>query len=137
MTGHGKLDKGKAPVAPSVGDERVDSSKEPSNGHKGSRKVWGQEPELDSSDEEEDTRSDSTEYIKLFTWIYELELNEYIKHKLACGTATSTATPAESVEYDALLCHRELNIVEAMDMLNAPQQANESQQDYERQQNAA
>ncbi|KAG6894994.1 hypothetical protein C0992_003587, partial [Termitomyces sp. T32_za158] len=29
------------------------------------------------------------------------------------------------------------NIAEAMDMLNAPQQANESQQDFERRQNAA
>ncbi|KAG6885197.1 hypothetical protein C0992_005343 [Termitomyces sp. T32_za158] len=52
-------------------------------------------------------------------------------------TATSTATLAESVDYDAVLRQREPNIAEAMDMLNAPQQANESQQDFERQQNAA
>ncbi|KAG6871262.1 hypothetical protein C0992_011385, partial [Termitomyces sp. T32_za158] len=73
----------------------------------------------------------------LFTRIYELELNEYIKRKLARGTATSTATPAESVDYDAVLRQREPHIAEAMDMLNAPQQANESQQDFERRQNAA
>ncbi|KAG6874627.1 hypothetical protein C0992_007225, partial [Termitomyces sp. T32_za158] len=145
----------------------------------------GQEPELDSSDEEEDTRSLSTlsmqlklvldrfptvtkestqkrlqlyvvkhlqllaargqhvsksnltEYIELFTRIYELELNEYIKRKLARGTATSTATPAESVDYDAVLHQCKPNIAEAMDMLNAPQWANESQQDFERWQNAA
>ncbi|KAG6896907.1 hypothetical protein C0992_005308 [Termitomyces sp. T32_za158] len=185
VTGHGNLDKGKAPAAPSVVDERVESGKEPLSGHKGPREVRGQEPELDSSDEEEDTRSlstlsmqlklvldrfptvtkesmqkhlqlyvvkhlqllaargqhvsksDLTEYIELFTRIYELELNEYIKRKLAHGTATSTATLAESVDYNAVLCQRELNIAEAMDMLNAPQQANKSQQDFERQQNAA
>ncbi|KAG6893308.1 hypothetical protein C0992_010547, partial [Termitomyces sp. T32_za158] len=66
-----------------------------------------------------------------------LELNEYIKRKLAPRTATSTATPAESVDYDAVLRQRKPNIAEAMDMLNAPQQANESQQDFERRQNAA
>ncbi|KAG6894918.1 hypothetical protein C0992_003978 [Termitomyces sp. T32_za158] len=175
VTGHGNLDKGKAPDAPSVVDEQVESGKEPPSGHKGPREVWGQEPELDSSDEEEDTRSlstlsmqlklesmqkhlqlyvvkhlqllaargqhvsksNSTEYIELFTRIYELELNEYIKCKLAHGTATLTATPAESVDYDAVLRQREPNIAEAMDMLNAPQQANESQQDFERRQNAA
>ncbi|KAG6883591.1 hypothetical protein C0992_008392, partial [Termitomyces sp. T32_za158] len=69
--------------------------------------------------------------------IYELELNEYIKRKLAHGTATSTATLAESVDYNAVLRQRKPNIAEAMDMLNAPQQANESQQDFERRQNAA
>ncbi|KAG6892984.1 hypothetical protein C0992_011660, partial [Termitomyces sp. T32_za158] len=66
-----------------------------------------------------------------------LELNEYIKRKLARGTATSTATPAESVDYDAVLRQCEPNIAEAMDMLNAPQWANKSQQDFERRQNAA
>ncbi|KAG6894701.1 hypothetical protein C0992_005037, partial [Termitomyces sp. T32_za158] len=184
VTRHGKLDKGKAPAAPSVVDEQVDSGTEPLSAHKGPREVQGQEPELDSSDEEEDTRSLSTlsmqlklvldhfpmvtkksmqkrlqlyvvkhlqllaargqhvsksnltEYIELFTRIYELELNEYIKRKLARETATSTATLAESVDYDAVLRQREPNIAEAMDMLNAPQQANESQQDFERQQNA-
>ncbi|KAG6895266.1 hypothetical protein C0992_002312 [Termitomyces sp. T32_za158] len=177
---HGNLDKGT-----SVVDKQVESGKEPLSGHKGPMEVWGQEPELDSSDEEENTRSlstlsvqlklvldrfptvtkesmqkhlqlyvvkhlqllaargqhvsksNSTEYIELFTRIYELELNEYIKRKLAHGTATSTATPAESVDYDAVLRQRKPNIVEAMDMLNAPQQANESQQDFERWQNAA
>ncbi|KAG6875934.1 hypothetical protein C0992_001674, partial [Termitomyces sp. T32_za158] len=69
--------------------------------------------------------------------IYELELNEYIKCKLACGTATSTATPAELVDYNTVLRQCKPNIAEAMDMLNAPQQANESQQDFERWQNAA
>ncbi|KAG6893342.1 hypothetical protein C0992_010387 [Termitomyces sp. T32_za158] len=56
---------------------------------------------------------------------------------MTCGTATSTATPAESVDYDAVLRQRKPNIAEAMDMLNAPQQANKSQQDFERRQNAA
>ncbi|KAG6881106.1 hypothetical protein C0992_001805, partial [Termitomyces sp. T32_za158] len=60
IAGQGNLDKGKAPAAPSVVDERVDSGKEPPSGHKGPREVQGQEPELDSSDEEEDTRSLST-----------------------------------------------------------------------------
>ncbi|KAG6863353.1 hypothetical protein C0993_011875, partial [Termitomyces sp. T159_Od127] len=66
-----------------------------------------------------------------------LELKEYIKHKTARGTAMSTATPAESVDYDALLRQCAPDIMEAMDILNAPRQVNESQQDYERQQNAA
>ncbi|KAG6872213.1 hypothetical protein C0993_002304, partial [Termitomyces sp. T159_Od127] len=66
-----------------------------------------------------------------------LELKEYIKRKTARGTATSTATPAESVDYNALLRQRAPDIAEAMDILNAPRQANESQQDYERWQNAA
>ncbi|KAG6873968.1 hypothetical protein C0993_000917, partial [Termitomyces sp. T159_Od127] len=66
-----------------------------------------------------------------------LELKEYIKRKTARGTATSTATPAESVDYDALLHQRAPGIVEAMDILNVPRQANESQQDYKRRQNAA
>ncbi|KAG6874592.1 hypothetical protein C0992_007385 [Termitomyces sp. T32_za158] len=82
-------------------------------------------------------RADSTEYIELFARIFELELNEYIKRKAARGTATSTATPAESVDYDALLRQRAPDIAEAMDILNAPKQANESQQDYEKRQNAA
>ncbi|KAG6883947.1 hypothetical protein C0993_002568 [Termitomyces sp. T159_Od127] len=81
-------------------------------------------------------RADLTEYIELFTHIFELELNEYIKHKLAQGTATSTATPAESVDYNALLHQHAPDIVEAMDILNAPRQANEFQLDYEKHQNA-
>ncbi|KAG6893031.1 hypothetical protein C0992_011494, partial [Termitomyces sp. T32_za158] len=48
----------------------------------------------------------------------------------------STATPAESVDYDALLRQCAPDIAEAMDILNAPKQANESQQDYEKHQNA-
>ncbi|KAG6893807.1 hypothetical protein C0993_000245, partial [Termitomyces sp. T159_Od127] len=64
-------------------------------------------------------------------------LNEYIKCKLAQGTSTSTATPAESVDYDALLCQCAPDIAEAMDMLNVPRQASESQQDYEKRQSAA
>ncbi|KAG6886095.1 hypothetical protein C0995_008821 [Termitomyces sp. Mi166 len=44
--------------------------------------------------------------------------------------------PAESVDYDTIWHQRVPGIAEAMDMLNAPQQANESQQDFERQQNA-
>ncbi|KAG6883333.1 hypothetical protein C0992_008985, partial [Termitomyces sp. T32_za158] len=71
-------------------------------------------------------RADSTEYIELFAQIFELELNEYIKRKTARGTATSTATPAESVDYDTLLRQCAPDIAEAMDILNAPKQANES-----------
>ncbi|KAG6870220.1 hypothetical protein C0995_014542 [Termitomyces sp. Mi166 len=80
--------------------------------------------------------ADLTEYIELFTHIFELELNEYIKRKAAQGTALSTAMPAESVDYDAIRCQRVPVIAEVMDMLNALQQANESQQDFERRQNA-
>ncbi|KAG6893096.1 hypothetical protein C0995_001615 [Termitomyces sp. Mi166 len=58
---------------------------------------------------------DSTEYIELYIQIFELELEEYMKHKEAHAMARSTATPAESVDYDA----------------------EESQQDFERRQNAA
>ncbi|KNZ71498.1 hypothetical protein J132_09533 [Termitomyces sp. J132] len=82
-------------------------------------------------------RANLTEYIELFARIFELELNEYIKRKTAQGTAMSTATLAESVDYDALLRQHAPDIVEAMDILNVPRQANESQQDYERRQNAA
>ncbi|KAG6875031.1 hypothetical protein C0993_011136, partial [Termitomyces sp. T159_Od127] len=82
-------------------------------------------------------RANLTEYIKLFTRIFELKLNEYAKCKLAQGTSTSTATPAESVDYDALLHQHASDIAEAMDMFNAPQQASESQQDYKKQQNTA
>ncbi|KAG6894435.1 hypothetical protein C0995_014362, partial [Termitomyces sp. Mi166 len=59
-----------------------------------------------------------------------LELNEYMKRKSVWGTATSTATPAESVDYDAIQHQQVPSIAEVMDMLNAPQQANESQQDF-------
>ncbi|KAG6901857.1 hypothetical protein C0995_007243 [Termitomyces sp. Mi166 len=82
-------------------------------------------------------RADSTEYIELFTRIFELELNEYMKRKSVQGTATSTAMLAESVDYDAIRHQRVPGITEAMDMLNALQQVNESQQDFKRRQNAA
>ncbi|KAG6858832.1 hypothetical protein C0995_013589 [Termitomyces sp. Mi166 len=45
--------------------------------------------------------------------------------------------PAESVDYDAIWHQQVPVIAEVMDMLNAPQQANESQQNFKRQQNAA
>ncbi|KAG6899270.1 hypothetical protein C0995_006445 [Termitomyces sp. Mi166 len=71
-------------------------------------------------------RADSTEYIKLFTHIFELELNEYMKHKSVQRTATSTATLAESVDYDAIGHQQVPGIAEVMDMLNALQQATTS-----------
>ncbi|KAG6871213.1 hypothetical protein C0995_007161 [Termitomyces sp. Mi166 len=80
---------------------------------------------------------DSTEYIKLYTRIFELELKEYMKNKEAHTTARSTATPAESVDYDVIRHQQVPVIAEAMDALNALQQAEESQQDFERRQNAA
>ncbi|KAG6896309.1 hypothetical protein C0995_011604, partial [Termitomyces sp. Mi166 len=66
-----------------------------------------------------------------------LELEEYMKRKEACTTARSTATPAKSVDYDAIRHQRVPVIAEAMDVLNALQQVEESQQDFERCQNAA
>ncbi|KAG6858403.1 hypothetical protein C0995_000284, partial [Termitomyces sp. Mi166 len=74
---------------------------------------------------------DSTEYIKLYTRIFELELKEYMKRKEACATARSTATPAESVDYDAIRRQQVPVIAEVMDALNALQQVEESQQDFE------
>ncbi|KAG6858225.1 hypothetical protein C0995_001664 [Termitomyces sp. Mi166 len=47
---------------------------------------------------------ESTEYIKLYLQIFELELKEYMKCKEARATARSTATPAESVDYDTIRC---------------------------------
>ncbi|KAG6858579.1 hypothetical protein C0995_015566, partial [Termitomyces sp. Mi166 len=79
---------------------------------------------------------DLTEYIKLYTCIFKLELEEYMKCKEACTTARSTATPAESVDYDAIRHQQVPVITEAMDALNALQQVEESQQDFERRQNA-
>ncbi|KAG6859696.1 hypothetical protein C0995_005408 [Termitomyces sp. Mi166 len=73
---------------------------------------------------------ESTEYIKLYLQIFELELEEYMKRKEAHATARSTATPAESVDYDAIRHQRVPVITEAMDVLNAPQQAEESHQDF-------
>ncbi|KAG6870715.1 hypothetical protein C0995_011216 [Termitomyces sp. Mi166 len=73
---------------------------------------------------------ESTEYIKLYLQIFELELKEYMKHKEAHATVRSTATPAESVDYDAIRCQRVPVIAEVMDALNAPQQVEESQQDF-------
>ncbi|KAG6859684.1 hypothetical protein C0995_005726 [Termitomyces sp. Mi166 len=80
---------------------------------------------------------ESTEYIKLYLQIFELELEEYMKCKEARATARSTATLADSVDYDAIRHQRVPVIAEAMDALNALQQAEESQQDFERRQNAA
>ncbi|KAG6893044.1 hypothetical protein C0995_001762 [Termitomyces sp. Mi166 len=80
---------------------------------------------------------DLTEYIKLYTRIFELELKEYMKCKEAHTTARSTATLAESVDYDMIRHQRVPVIAEAMDALNTPQQAEEFQQDFERCQNAA
>ncbi|KAG6858517.1 hypothetical protein C0995_015966, partial [Termitomyces sp. Mi166 len=80
---------------------------------------------------------DSTEYIELYTRIFELELKEYMKRKEARATARSTATLAESVDYDVIRRQQVPVIAEAMDALNALQQVEESQQDFERHQNAA
>ncbi|KAG6869850.1 hypothetical protein C0995_016699 [Termitomyces sp. Mi166 len=79
---------------------------------------------------------DLTEYIELYTHIFKLELEEYMKHKEARTTARSTATLAESVDYDAIRHQQVPVIAEAMDALNALQQVEESQQDFERCQNA-
>ncbi|KAG6893046.1 hypothetical protein C0995_001761, partial [Termitomyces sp. Mi166 len=68
--------------------------------------------------------------------IFKLELEEYMKRKKARSTARSTATPADSVDYNAIRCQRVPVIAEAMDALNAPPQVEESQQDFERHQNA-
>ncbi|KAG6886330.1 hypothetical protein C0995_008687 [Termitomyces sp. Mi166 len=43
-----------------------------------------------------------TEYIELYLQIFELELKEYMKHKEARATARSTATLAESVDYNTI-----------------------------------
>ncbi|KAG6880491.1 hypothetical protein C0995_006507, partial [Termitomyces sp. Mi166 len=75
---------------------------------------------------------ESTEYIELYLQIFELELKEYMKRKEACATARSTATPAESVDYDAIRRQQVPVIAKAMDALNALQQVEESQQDFER-----
>ncbi|KAG6895686.1 hypothetical protein C0995_012347, partial [Termitomyces sp. Mi166 len=66
-----------------------------------------------------------------------LELKEYVKCKEAYATARSTATLAESVDYDMIRRQQVPVIAEAMDALNALQQVEESQQDFERRQNAA
>ncbi|KAG6869412.1 hypothetical protein C0995_003391, partial [Termitomyces sp. Mi166 len=79
---------------------------------------------------------ESMEYIELYLQIFELELEEYMKRKEAHATARSTATLAESVDYDAIRPQRVPVIAEAMDVLNAPRQAEESQQDFKRRQNA-
>ncbi|KAG6886650.1 hypothetical protein C0995_006147 [Termitomyces sp. Mi166 len=168
------------PSAPPAGSNQEESGQRPLMRHKSLPEVLVEEPDQESSNEEEDgwlmstlsvqlqlaldrfptvtkestqkrlqlymvkhlqlladrgqnvPRADSTEYIELFTHIFELELNEYMKHKSVQGTATSTAMPAESVDYDAIWHQRVSGIAEAMDMLNALQQANESQQDFER-----
>ncbi|KAG6869726.1 hypothetical protein C0995_001010 [Termitomyces sp. Mi166 len=169
-----------APSAPPAGSNQEKNGQKPPMRHKSLPGVLVEEPDQESSNEEEDGWSrltlsvqlwlvldhfptvtkesmqkhlqlymvkhmqllanrgqnvpmaDSTEYIKLFTHIFELELNEYIKRKAARGTALSTAMPAESVDYDAIQHQQVPVIAEVMDMLNAPQQANESQQDFKR-----
>ncbi|KAG6882475.1 hypothetical protein C0995_014557 [Termitomyces sp. Mi166 len=63
---------------------------------------------------------ESMEYIELYLQIFELELEEYMKRKEAHATARSTATPAESVDYNAIRHQRVPVIAEAMDALNAP-----------------
>ncbi|KAG6882188.1 hypothetical protein C0995_015506, partial [Termitomyces sp. Mi166 len=73
---------------------------------------------------------ESTEYIKLYLQIFELELEEYMKCKEVHATARSTATPAESVDYDAIRHQQVPVIAEVMDALNAPRQVEESQQDF-------
>ncbi|KAG6895104.1 hypothetical protein C0995_013228 [Termitomyces sp. Mi166 len=75
---------------------------------------------------------DLTEYIELYTRIFELELEEYMKRKEARATTRSTATLADSVDYDAIRRQQVPVIAEAMDVLNAPQQVEESQQDFKR-----
>ncbi|KAG6886459.1 hypothetical protein C0995_007624 [Termitomyces sp. Mi166 len=132
------------PSVPLAGSNQEESGQRPLMRHKSLPEVLVEEPDQESSDEEEDGWSmltlsvqlqlvldhfptvtkelmqkhlqlymvkhmqllanrgqnvpmaDLTEYIKLFTHIFELELNEYIKRKAARGTAVSTATPAES-----------------------------------------
>ncbi|KAG6857892.1 hypothetical protein C0995_004358, partial [Termitomyces sp. Mi166 len=79
---------------------------------------------------------ESTEYIELYLQIFKLELEEYMKCKEARATARSTATPADSVDYDTIRRQWMPVIAKAMDVLNAPQQMEESQQDFERHQNA-
>ncbi|KAG6870198.1 hypothetical protein C0995_014676 [Termitomyces sp. Mi166 len=69
---------------------------------------------------------ESTEYIELYLQIFKLELEEYMKRK-----------EARTTDYDAIRHQQVPVIAEAMDALNAPQQVEESQQDFERRQNAA
>ncbi|KAG6896534.1 hypothetical protein C0995_011266, partial [Termitomyces sp. Mi166 len=57
--------------------------------------------------------------------------------KEARATARSTATLAEPVDYNTIRRQQVPVITEAMDALNALQQVEESQQDFERCQNAA
>ncbi|KAG6875912.1 hypothetical protein C0992_001725 [Termitomyces sp. T32_za158] len=132
VTGQMEQDKGKAPLVPPVMKKWGESGQGPQVRQKSLRKALDLEFELEFSDEEEDRRSLSTLSVQLQL----LKLDEYVKHKVAQGTATSTATPAEFVDYGTLLHQCAPDIAEAMDILNAPRQANESQQDYERHQNA-
>ncbi|KAG6886051.1 hypothetical protein C0995_008849, partial [Termitomyces sp. Mi166 len=62
---------------------------------------------------------DLTEYIELYTCIFKLELKEYIKHKEARAMAKSTATLAESVDYNVIRHQQVPVIAEVMDSLNA------------------
>ncbi|KAG6886818.1 hypothetical protein C0995_004198, partial [Termitomyces sp. Mi166 len=143
-----------APSAPPAGSNQEKNGQKPLMRHKSLPGVLVEEPDRESSDEEEYGRLRLTLSVQLWLvldhfptvtkeltqkhlQLYMLELNEYIKHKAARGTALSTATLAESVDYDAIRRQQVPVIAEAMDMLNAPQQANESQQDFKRRQNAA
>ncbi|KAG6883669.1 hypothetical protein C0992_008169 [Termitomyces sp. T32_za158] len=143
VTGQTEQLQEEAPAAPPMKEKLRRGGKEPQVGFKSPGKVLDLASELEPlmkrrmGGRYRPYQADLTEYIKLFARIFELELNEYIKHKTAQGIATSTATPAESVDYNALLRQRAPDIAEAMDILNAPKQANESQQDYEKHQNGA
>ncbi|KAG6870770.1 hypothetical protein C0995_010835 [Termitomyces sp. Mi166 len=138
-----------APAMPLAGSNQEKNGQKPPMRHKSLPGVLVEEPDQESSDEEEDGWLRSTLSVQLRLvldhfptvtkeltqkrlQLYVLELNEYIKRKAAQGTALSTATLAESVDYDAIQCQQVPVIAEAMDMLNAPQQANKSQQDFER-----
>ncbi|KAG6887849.1 hypothetical protein C0995_012214 [Termitomyces sp. Mi166 len=102
------------PSAPPAESNQEKNGQKPPMRHKSLPGVLVEEPDRESSDEEEDEQLRST------FW-----------------TALSTATLAESVNYDAIRHQRVPVIAEAMDMLNALQQANKSQQNFERRQNAA
>ncbi|KAG6886834.1 hypothetical protein C0995_004010 [Termitomyces sp. Mi166 len=151
---------------PPAGSNQDKNGQKPPMRHKSLPGVLVEEPDRESSDEEEDgqlrltlsvqlqlvldhfptvTKESTQKCLQLYVVKHlqlladrgqNLELNEYMKRKSVQGTATSTAMPAESVDYDAIRHQQVPGITEVMDMLNALQQANEFQQDFERQQNA-
>ncbi|KAG6858505.1 hypothetical protein C0995_016117 [Termitomyces sp. Mi166 len=151
---------------PQVGSSQEMSGQQPQLGHKSLAIGLVDHPARESSDEEEDNRSKLTLSIQLklvlnhFSVVTKESMQkhlqpyvvkhmqmlanmgqhvpeEYMKRKEAPATARSTATPAESVDYDTIRRQQVPVIAEAMDALNAPQQVEESQQDFERCQNAA